>query len=159
MSKKLLCLLLLSFTVGLAWGQNYQTTVSAITNCKSLQCIEDIKQKNKQFLSDVPVTKSFGLGAYRYLLDFELVYEINKEKQQKSYRLFLFVNNDNINYGLLEQLDKHKQVEAIYLFRNDISNLEKHVMAYNKLHKTSYTYNDLIRSVVSRQPFFWKWIP
>ena len=159
MKKVLPILLLLSCFGTKAAAQHYQKIVNELTACSTLSCIDSVKQQYKPLKSVKPELKHLGLDASRWLLDFEITQGNKKEKTiRKSFRLSMFVLNNNIEYGQLEQLNEEGQLETTYLFENNTATLEKHVESYNSLHQTNHSYLDLIGSITTRKPIFWIWI-
>lgn len=156
MNKILPLLLLLGITCGVAKAQHYQRTISEITSCGTLSCIDGIRSKHKNMKEAKPLVRSLSQGAERVLLDFSIPLDGQKEKQ-KSFRLSMLVQQDSIRFGQLEQWE-NGQLEATYLFINDHEFLGQHVAAYNKANKANNSYKDLMRSIISREPIFWMWI-
>lgn len=156
MRKVLFLFLVMHPLSNLAWGQHYQLLVNDITACNTYSCIEALLKKNKAVGEYTPVKKELGMDAQRILFDFEYPYKIKEESFTKSYRLSLFISGDSIYYGMLDQLSG-KELETSYLFKNNALQLKNHVAAYNKQHKTSHSYKDLVHAITSREPGFWMW--
>jgi hypothetical protein len=155
---------MLSMTGLVAMGQHYQLTVSAITNCNTLSCINEIQQKNKDLKALTPHKREISDGTYRMLLDFSLPHTEKKEGAEKAeinpkyFRLSMLIKEDSILYGQLEQLTTDQQLETTYLFRNKAEEIESFVNQFNNQHKTLYTYQDLVKTITSRTPFLWMWL-
>ncbi|AHM59513.1 hypothetical protein D770_06250 [Flammeovirgaceae bacterium 311] len=146
-------------------GQHFQLTINAITSCTTLACIEEIQQKNKALKSVTPHRREIGSGAYRLLLDFSLPQRVGKgeeEKEatagQKNFRLLLLIQENNLLFAQLEQFTEEDQLETTYLFINKVEELKGFVDQYNKRNKTNYTYQNLIKTITSPNPFLWVWL-
>lgn len=138
-------------------AQHYQRTISEITSCGTLSCIDGIRTKHKYIKEVKPLVRSLSQGAERILLDFSIPTDDKSKGKPKSFQLSMLVHEDSIRYGQLEQWDKG-QLEATYLFINDHEFLENHVTTYNITHKANNSYKDLLRSIISREPIFWMWV-
>lgn len=148
-----------------AQAQHYQLTVNAITQCTTLECIEELFQKNKDLKKATPHRRDIGSGAHRLLLDFSLQQgggkgEEDKETTplQKNYRLSLLIRENKLLFAQLEQFTEENQLETTYLFVNKVEELKAFVDHYNKQNKTNYTYQNLSKTITSRTPFLWVWL-
>lgn len=159
MNKIIPILLLLAVFSRQASAQHYQRIINSITACKTLSCVEALKQEYKALKPFSPQVRALGPTAQRYLYDFALEHKGNSGPTAlKNFRLSLLLEGDMIQYGQLEQLNAQGTPETTYLFKNNFSFLNGYVEAYNKNHNTRFTYQDLTSSITSRVPSFWVWI-